>query len=156
MENRTPAPLSEDLLTDHILEVRQMERETYELGVKKGRSTLFWIAALLVVSQILISYARDQLTIQFLGIILCLGTLFAALGFYTHKKPFTALLTGTLVYVLIWIVDLACGYARGSVDVTTGISGAVVRMAFTLFLVRALPDARKLEHLKREEYQPGK
>jgi fucose 4-O-acetylase-like acetyltransferase len=156
MEDRTPAPLREDLLTHHLNEVRQAERVAYEEGVKKGRNTLFWIAALLVVSQILISYARDQLSLQFLGIILCLGTFFAVLGFYTHKRPFTALLTGTLVYILIWIVDLACGYARGSVDVTTGLSGAVVRVAFTLFLVRALPDARRLEHLKRDDYQPSK
>ena len=150
MENHIPSPLREDILTDHIHDVRQMEREGYELGVKRGRNTLFWIAALLMISQTLISYAHQELTLQFLGIILFLGTLFAALGFYTHKRPFTALLAGTLCYVLLWIIDLACGYARGSVNITTGVSGAVVRVAFTLFLIRALPDAWKLEHLKRD------
>ncbi|HTJ14962.1 MAG TPA: hypothetical protein VL547_23150 [Dinghuibacter sp.] len=146
MENRVPG---EDLLTEHIANLDELQRQGYESTVRHGRNTLFWIAALLVVSQVLISYAHQDLTLQLLGIILLLGTLFAALGFYTRRKPFVALLTGTVCYVLLWSIDLFCGYARGSVNVTTGISGALVRVAFTLFLIKALPDAWKLERLAR-------
>src|ERR1700744_3412621 len=115
MENHVPR---EDLLTEHMASLGQTERKAYETAVRSGRNTLFWIAVLLVVSQITISYAHQDLTLQLLGIILLLGTLFAGLGFYTHRKPFVALLTGTVCYVLLWSVDLVCGYARGSVDVT--------------------------------------
>jgi hypothetical protein len=149
MENHLPSPLGEDVLTKHLHGMQEAEREGFEAGVKRGRNTLFWIAVLLVVSQTLISYAHQALTLQFLGLILLFGIFFAAMGFYSHRRPFIALLAGTLGYVLLWVVDLACGYARGSVDVSTGVSGLLVRVAFTIFLIKSLPDARRLEQLKR-------
>ncbi|TDW99862.1 hypothetical protein [Dinghuibacter silviterrae] len=146
MENRLPSPLGEDILTNHLQGVKQAEREGFEAGVKRGRNALFWIAVLLVLSQTLISYARQELTLQFLGLVLFFGTFFAAMGFYTHKRPFVALLAGTLGYISLWVIDLACGYARGGANMATGV---LVRVAFTIFLIRALPAARRLEQLKR-------
>jgi hypothetical protein len=150
MENRTPTSIQEDVLTDHLRHLREAEKEGYVTGVKRGRNTLFWIAALIMTSQILIFYAHEQLNFQALGIILSMGVAFVLLGVYSYKKPFTGLLAGTILYVSIWTIDLACGYARGSVNVTSGISGILIRVTLTILLARALPDARKLENLLRE------
>jgi hypothetical protein len=132
-----------DVLTDHVAGLRIIEREGYELGVKRGRNTLYWIAAVIFVSEILIAYAKDLLTIELVIIALLEGLLFAGLGFYTHKKPYLAILLGLILFMAVWALSLA--YSLSNL-----VSGLVVRLVLIVFLIRALPDAKKLEKMDKE------
>jgi hypothetical protein len=152
MENQTmlPSP-TEDVLTDHIREVRQIEREGYELGVKRGRNALFWIAGLMVVADMLIAYGKDELNLALVGLVAGIASIFTGLGFLTRKKPYIALLSGMVLYIGLWATDLVFSLRAGSFNGTTAFSGLIVRIVFVIFLARALPDARKLERMLREE-----
>jgi hypothetical protein len=151
MENQTmlPSP-TEDVLTDHIREVRQIEREGYELGVKRGRNALFWIAGLMVVADMLIAYGKDELNLALVGLVAGIASIFTGLGFLTRKKPYIALLSGMVLYIGLWATDLVFSLRAGSFNGTTAFSGLIVRIVFVIFLARALPDARKLERILRE------
>ena len=144
-----PSP-TEDVLTDHIREVRQIEREGYELGVKRGRNALFWIAGLMVVADMLIAYGKDELNLALVGLVAGIASIFTGLGFLTRKKPYIALLSGMVLYIGLWATDLVFSLRAGSFNGTTAFSGLIVRIVFVIFLARALPDARKLERILRE------
>lgn len=151
MENQTILPSQvEDVLTDHVSQLRQIEREGYELGVKRGRNALFWIAGLMVIADMLIAYGKNELNLPLIGLVAGIASLFTGLGFLTRKKPYIALLSGMVLYIGLWITDLVFSLRAGNFNGTTAFSGLIVRIVFVIFLARALPDARKLERMLKD------
>jgi hypothetical protein len=88
MENRVNPHPQEDILTDHVAELRQIEKEGYELGVKRGRNTLFWIAGLMFAGEILIAMGKNQLDSWVVIASAIEASLFISLALYTYKRPF--------------------------------------------------------------------
>jgi hypothetical protein len=140
----------EDVLTNHVSELRQIEMEGYELGVRMGRNVLYWIAGLMFVADMLLAYSKGDLHAPVIAFIALVASVFAGLALFTHKKPYLALLLGIVLYITLCGTDIVYSLTNGG-SVGVGIvTGLVVRILFTIFLFRALPDARKLERMKAE------
>lgn len=148
MENRFVTPdAGEDLLSDHVAELQQTEKEGYELGVRKGRNALYWIAGLMVIADLFLAYNRDDLNVALVVFVAIVAGLFAGLGFLSHVKPYLALVAGVILYILLCGSDIIYNLRTGNYSFAA-FSGFTVRIVFIVFLVRALPDARKLQRLK--------
>lgn len=156
METNTPNPEQEpvqDLIADYHADINQIELEGYELRVKKARNALFWAAGLILLGEILV-YARSGAELDIYGVAivtLIVGT-FIGLALWTKKKPYTAIISGIIAFVLyILLVVVLNGYAEGAAGVLKALfSGILVKVLIFVALIRPLQDAKELQKLKEE------
>jgi hypothetical protein len=142
---------ADDILTHHLAGIRQMEKAGYALGVRRGRITLFLIAALMFASEVLIDYAKDLLSWKIFMATLIEASLFIAIGLYTYKKPYIAIISGLVLYIGLWVIGLLLSFFDpGSLYSLRNMSSIAVRLVIIVFLLWSLPDARKLEHMEKE------
>lgn len=134
---------NDDILSEHVAGLRQIEKDGYELGVRRARNIFYWIAGLIFVSELLLAYYKDLLTLTvFIGTVVEAG-LFLGVGLLTYKKPYLAIITGVILLIGLRIV----GVIYGSGNILTGL---VLLVIFVILLIRVLPDARKWEKMEKE------
>ena len=100
-----PKP-SENEIADYYDGMKKLEMEGHESGIKKARNALFVTAGLLLLGEIIaMSRAGLAVTPLAIGIIAVEVGIFVALGFWTKYKPFTAIITGLILFIAIWIIS---------------------------------------------------
>jgi hypothetical protein len=134
---------NDDVLSEHLAELRQIEKEGYELGVKRARQIFYWIAGLVLASELALAYIRDLLSAAIVIAAVVEAVLFLGIGLLTYKKPYVAIISGLVLLIGLRLV----GVIYGSGNILTGI---VVMVIFVILLIRALPDARKWERMEKE------
>jgi ABC-type antimicrobial peptide transport system permease subunit len=84
--------IQQDQIAEYHADIRQIELEGYELGVKKARNALFWTAALLVIWQV-IAIARQEGDFETETLLYLVPFIigFIILGVWTKHKPYTAI-----------------------------------------------------------------
>jgi len=132
-----------DFLTEHVKGISQSEKESYKRVIPKTRNIFMGIAALLFARDLVIAYAQDKVTPVIFTLAITEACLFVGIGFYVHKRPYTAILIGLVVFTVFWILSLF--YSSG--DST---SASVVRIVLVLILALHIPDARRLEKMEKE------
>jgi hypothetical protein len=143
MESPNPSLSNDDVLSEHLAELRQIEKEGYELGVKRARQIFYWIAGLVFASELALAYIRDLLSATIVIAAVVEAVLFFGIGLLTYKKPYVAIISGLILLIGLRLV----GVIYGSGDILTGI---VVMVIFVILLIRTLPDARKWERMEKE------
>lgn len=143
MESPNPSLSNDDVLSEHLAELRQIEKEGYELGVKRARQIFYWIAGLVLASELALAYIRDLLSATIVVAAVVESVLFLGVGLLTYKKPYVAIISGLILLIGLRLV----GVIYGSGNILTGI---VVMVIFVILLIRALPDARKWERMEKE------
>ncbi len=138
-----PAPKSENEIADYYDGVKSSEIQIHETGIKKARSALYVTAALLLVGEI-ISLIRSGIepTPLAIGIIAIEVGIFVGLALWTKTKPFTAIIVGIILFILIWVASVA-------VAEQPIYSGIVMKGIIIFFLVSALKPAKAWENLKK-------
>ena len=136
-----------DLITDQINLLRQIEIEGYQIGVKKARNALFWVAGLILAGELFSMYRSGT------GFSLYVLVYALIVAFWTKARPYTALLIGLIGYIAYILLVIA---VNGMVDGAGGflkaaLSGIIVRAVIIIILVRSIPDARKLQEAIKEE-----
>ena len=149
-----PQVIKQDQITEYHADIRQIELEGYELGVKKARNALFWAAGLILLGEI-ITYARSAGEGEALGIaiiILIVGTFFG-LALWTKKKPYTAIVMGIVAFIVyILLVVVINGIADGAEGVLKALfGGIIVKVLILVALIRPLKDAKLLQDVKEEK-----
>jgi hypothetical protein len=145
-ENKEPHQndSEKDVISDYYQGYQQLELESAETQVKKARNALFVVAGLTLVVNLIQLGGMDQLTIIPVAFVLLITAIFAGLGFLTKKQPFTAIIIGLVVYVGLWILDIA---VLGAEEIGKGI---IFKAAIVYFLIRGLKHARDAEKLRKE------
>lgn len=140
----------ESVLENPMNEIRAIEMEGYEIGVKRARNTLFVVAGLLLVGE-LISLGRSGISfsdVPFLAwaiIFVEIGA-FIALGIFSKQKPYLCILLGIILFIGLWILNIVVNGAMGA------IGGIIIRGAVLYHLITNLKDAKKLEEARKEIY----
>jgi hypothetical protein len=133
-----------DEITEYYDGVRQLEMQGHESGIKKARTALFVTAALLFAGELISAAISEvQLTPLFWVIILIQSGVFVALGFWTKKKPYAAIVIGLVFFILIWVLAIALSGFQGA------IGGIVVKIIIIVYLVKAIGPAKAWEEAKR-------
>ena len=134
----------EDVIADYYDNMKELEKIGYESGIRKARNALLVTAGLLLLGEIIAASAAGvEVTPLLIGIIAVEVGVFVSLAFWTKKKPFSAIIIGIILFVLLWglSVYLAEGVSKAS--------GLVVRIIILVNLVQALKPAKAWEDLHK-------
>ena len=137
-------PKSEHEISDFYDGMKKVEMEGYEAGIKKARTALFVTAALVFAGEMIsASVAGIPFTPLLIGIAVVEAAIFVALGFWTKTKPLAAIITGLILFILMWVAAIAINGGRAAY------SGVVVRVIIIVYLISAIKPARAWEETKK-------
>ncbi len=156
---QTPSTNNNDIIADHVDGIRQIELEGYELDVKKARNALFWVAGLVMFWE-LISVYRETNTIELSDSIfpIIVALLFIGLALWTKNKPYTALVTGIILFTLYRLLGIgAYGIAYGMEGIVKALlSGIIITVIIYYQLFRSLKQAKELQQAKEEQQKQAR
>jgi hypothetical protein len=136
MEPTTPTPNEEP-----IFQQSDFSMEGYDRPVRRARITLFIIAGLILISlyQVL-PFNDDPVRMITAGITVLMAGIYVALGFWTRKKPYTALIVALCVF---------CGtiLLNGIIQPVSIFYGIIIKIAIILALVLGLSNARDCQRM---------
>lgn len=139
-------PPAENEIADYYDGVKKLEMEGYETGIKKARNALFVTAALVLIGEVIsIAAAGVGFPPLAIAIIAVEVGIFVGLAFWTKTKPYTAIIVGLIVFILLWIISIVIA-SRAGLPIYSGI---LVRIIIVIILVRALKSAKAWEDLKK-------
>jgi hypothetical protein len=151
-ENETPTVIndpnannqSDDVISDYYDGVKKLEMEGYETGIKKARNALFITAGIVGVSEIITLAIADLGFPPFvIAVIAAEVGVFIGLALWTKTKPYTAIVVGLIVFIVMWIASIAL---VGGQAIYKGI---LVKAIIISVLVNALKPAKAWEDLKK-------
>ena len=122
-------------------------RLQHAAGIKKARNILFIIGIVMTAGDIILmavkgfEYYDLPLVFTLDGIILAS---FIGLGFYTKKKPFTAILIGLIIFLAIQVLNAFLNPA-------SIMKGIFLKIVVISALVQALRGAREIQNLPQGE-----
>ncbi len=124
-----------------------MEREDHERGIRKARNALFIVGGLMfVVDMVILAMQHDTLAptdiYLTVGIDLAILAAFIGLGFWSKKKPYSALLTGLILFVAIQLLAAVS-------DPANLVRGIVVKVVVVATLVAGIKKAKRLQELNK-------
>ena len=139
-----PNTSSDDKIHEYYTDVKKQEMASYETGIKKARNALFVTAALVLISELVGAKVGEiPMTPLFIAFILIESGIFVGLAFLTKTKPYSAIIIGLILFLLIWAASI---YVNG----TKGIySGIIFKAVVIYFLVAALKPAKAWEEAKK-------
>jgi hypothetical protein len=145
-ENNKPAG-SENVISDYYDDVKQLEMQGYESGIRKARNALFFAAGIYLVWE-LIGIAVADIPFSFIPMTywLILGAVvgsFIGLAIWTRKRPYSAIIAGLILFILLWILSIVIA---GGEAIYKGI---LVRAIVIVILIKALKPAKEWEDLKK-------
>ena len=139
-----PSPGSENEIADYYDGIKKLEMQGYETGIKKARTALFVTAALIFIGEMIsASVSGLGLTPLLIGIALIEAAIFVALALWTKTKPYTAIITGLIIFILMWVAAVAL------TDGKAAYSGIIMRIVIISYLVSAMKPARAWEEAKK-------
>lgn len=129
------------------LTVNEIDLADYKEQIKKGGNSLYYVAGAVALGTIVAAATEtDQEAIVPTAIIMLIVCgIFVFLGSWARKKPFAALVTGSVLYALIVIGDAV-------VDPTTIIKGIVFKIFIVVYLYKGLTAALAAEKIKKETH----
>ena len=139
-----PSSGSENEIADYYDGIKKLEMQGYETGIKKARTALFVTAALIFIGEMIsASVSGLGLTPLLIGIALIEAAIFVALALWTKTKPYTAIITGLIIFILMWVAAVAL------TDGKAAYSGIIMRIVIISYLVSAMKPARAWEEAKK-------
>lgn len=154
-DNTNNSNEQKSVIADYANEINQIRMEGYERAIRKARNALFWAGGLIAFWEI---FAMIRSGVGFepisFGFAIIIGGVFIALGFWTKKKPYTAIITGLIVFIAyIGLVVLANTLVEGSTGLLKGIfSGIIVKVIILVNLILPIKDAKELQEAKKIQY----
>ena len=127
--------------------ISEMDKEEYERGIRKARNALFIVGALMfVVDMVMLAAQRDALGNDEIMITVVLDVVilaaFIALGIWSKRKPYTALVIGLILFCAIQLLA-AIG------DPVSLVKGIIVKIFVIAALVSGIRKAKQLQELTR-------
>jgi pheromone shutdown protein TraB len=149
----TPEP-QRDVIANYANELQQQKLEMNRLAVRKARNALFIAGALLFIGEMIPMMKDGQFDLTIFIIAIVISGIFVALGFWTKKKPYTAVMTGLLAFIAyIILVVVVNGMAEGSAGVVKGLlSGIIIKTILLINLILPLKQAKELQDAAKTNF----
>ncbi len=124
----------------------EFSMEGYNKHIRQARNTLFIAAAILFINAMIL-FAKYPFDMETLWLDYLLWTVyiggFVALGFWTQKKPYYAIIGGLILFGVFILINAI-------VEPATIISGLIFKIAVVVFLVKGLADAKAAQEMKEQ------
>ena len=137
MEQQTPPPAEESIFNE-----ADYSMEGYDKHVRNARITLYVIAGLSLLSIVLLPPLEDLAKYIAIGLVVFIAAVYVALGLWSKKKPFTAILIGLIVFVVLQVLNAIA-------DPSTLLQGWYIKIAVPLFLILGLRNAKEIQDRKK-------
>ena len=145
MEN---SQLPEETLENNsetIFSDQEFSMEGYDKHIRQARNAIFVAAGVLVFN--LVVLAATTAYYEYLWLDYTIWGAFIAgfvlLGFWTKKKPYTAIICALVLYVLFVALN-------AFIDITTIYKGIILKIVIISFLVKGLNDAKEAQQIKSQ------
>jgi len=139
-----PGTGSENEIADYYEGVKKSELEGYQTGIKKARNALFATGILIFISEMITGGVSDAgITPLLIGIAVIEAGVFIALGFWTKTKPYSAIIVGLILLILLWVLSIVVVGGKAVY------SGIIVKIIIISYLVSALKNAKAWEETRK-------
>ena len=140
-----------DVIADYANEIQQIHMEGNERSVRRARNSLFWAGGLIFFWEMVSMFRTTGFDAIVFTIALIEGGIFVGLGLWTKKKPYTAIVTGLIVFIAFIILSIVInGMLEGAEGVLKALfSGIIVRVIILVNLILPLKDAKELQESKK-------
>ena len=144
-----------DSIADYHNEIRQIELDGYESGIKKARNALYITAVLIFIGEMVAMFTAPggaDFNIYIFIVAVLEGGIFVALALWTKKKPYTAIVSGLIAFIGILLLSTILNtYTNGGIGFLKSIfSGIIFKVIILANLIRALSTAKVLQNAKKE------
>ncbi len=136
MEQQTP-PAEESIFNE-----ADYSMEGYDKHVRNARVTLYIVAGLSLLSILLLPAMEDTAKYIAIGLVVFIAALYVALGLWSKKKPFTAILIGLIFFIVLQVLNAIA-------DPSTLWQGWYIKIAVPLFLILGLRNAKEIQDRKK-------
>src|SRR5882757_3779881 len=144
MENSNLPEQTKENNPETIFSAEEFSMQGYDKHIRQARNALFIAAGVLTLSLIiLVATLPDYYDYVWLDVTIwgCFIAGFIALGFWTKKKPYTAIICGLILYTLFIILNAV-------IDINTLYKGIIIKIAIFASLIKGLKDAREAQQIK--------
>lgn len=143
--NTTPQEeKKENVISDYYDGVKKLDMQGYETGIRKARNALYVTAGLLLLGEILsMSMSNLEWTPLVIGIVVLEVGIFVGLALWTKTKPYSAIITGLILFILYWIAGIVLTGGQAAY------SGIIVKIIIIVNLVQAIKPAKAWEDTKK-------
>lgn len=144
MENTEEQLPNENLKEQSIFSEEDFSVDIYDKHIRQARNAIFACAGILLVSIIMLlattpaGFAELWIDILFWSVFV-IG--FIVLGFWTKKKPYTAIVCALILYGL-------CIAINGFLDPMSIVKGIIFKIIIISLLVKGLSDAKAAEQMQ--------
>lgn len=138
---------SENVISDYYDGVKQLEMEGHRTGIKKARNALFITAGLFLIWEAIAigqtGVSLSMLPPAFIVIVVAEVGSFVGLALWTKTKPYTAIIVGIILFILLWVAAIVLVGGRAIYG------GIIIRIIILVNLISALKPAKAWEDLKK-------
>jgi hypothetical protein len=127
-------------------EIFQIDFDTHEKQISQAGKTLYWIAGLMFLGDLLMlgvsrHYDKVGLTLGFSAIV---SGIFVGLAYWSRTKPTAALIIGLSIFVLIQLLA-AIG------DPVSIVKGVIVKIIIIGYLIKGIKSSIEADKMMREQ-----
>jgi uncharacterized membrane protein len=143
-----------DIIADYANEIQQIQMEGNERLVRKARNALFWAGGLIFFWEMIAMFRTTGFDPLIFIIALVEGGIFIALAFWTRKKPYSAIITGLVVFIVFIALSVVVnGMVEGGVGVLKALfSGIIVKVIILVNLILPIKDAKELQEARKNNF----
>ena len=144
MENSNLSEETPEKNTETIFTEEEFSTKAYDKHIRQARNAIFIAAAILGINVIILAATvpdyYEYLWIDFLiwGAFIA-G--FILLGFWTKKKPYTAIVCALVLYGLFILLNAV-------IDISTIYKGIIMKVIIVVSLIKGLSDAREAQQIR--------
>jgi len=146
MENDNLPEIKTENNTETIFNEQEFSMEGYDKHIRQARNALFIAAGILLLNAIILfsNYPVDLeiMWLDYLIWVVYIGG-FIALGFWTKKKPYYAIIGGLILMGIFILINAI-------IDPKTIIGGILYKIAVIVFLIKGLGDAKEAQQIKEQ------
>ena len=139
MEQQTPPtePTEESIFSEE-----DYSMEGYDKHVRNARITLYVVAGLFLLSLFVLQDFEDTAKKVLTGLVIFMAALFAFLGYWSTKRPFTAILIVLIIFVSLQVFNAI-------VDPSSLMQAWYLKIAVPLFLIMGLRNAKDIQDRRK-------
>jgi len=145
MEYNHTGKQPEEQKEESIFSENEFSMEGYDKHIKQARNAIFFVAVILLINVIILAVGLPA-GYEYLWLDLGIWGAFIAgfvfLGFYTKKKPYTAIVAALCLYAVFIILNAA-------LDITTLYKGIIMKVIIIVLLVKGIKDAKEAQELEK-------
>lgn len=145
MENNKDQQPTEPDNSSSIFTENEFSVEGYDKHIRQARNAIFWVAGLLTFNVAVLFIGADDIY-EYMWVDLLVYGLFIAgfifLGFFTKKKPYTAIIIAIILYTLFILLNAV-------IEPMTIFKGILFKIITYVFLIKGINDAKEAQEMQK-------